>query len=146
MHAQTVALSIYVILKPYYDGRDVKLQITIVAMFSVSVVLSICYNSDFGLSEDGSSCDKGEEVHAYQGQRVIAPEEVATPSSAITSEHIARSSSSSKVSCTRQKNQLPEGDNRHESQTLCSTCQVHLCIDDGRRCFEKNHKHMDYCQ
>ena len=27
---------------------------------------------------------------------------------------------------TRRRKQLPERDNRHESQTLCSTCQVHL--------------------
>ena len=34
------------------------------ARFSVSEVLLMCYNTDFGLSEDESSCDEGEEVHA----------------------------------------------------------------------------------
>ena len=37
------------------------------ARFTVSEVLSMYYNSDFGLSEDESSCDDGEEVDAYQG-------------------------------------------------------------------------------
>ena len=56
-------LSIYVILKLYYvDNQcssDVKLQVTMAARFSVSEMLSMCYNSDFGLSVDESSCDEG---------------------------------------------------------------------------------------
>ena len=36
----------------------------------------MCYNSDL---EDESCCDEGEEVHAYKGPKVIAPEEVAAP-------------------------------------------------------------------
>ena len=46
---------------------------------------------------------------------------------------------------TRRRKQPPERDNRHESRTLCSTCQVHLCTDDEHRCFEKYHTHVDYC-
>ena len=46
---------------------------------------------------------------------------------------------------TRRRKQLPEHGNRHESRTLCWTWQVHLCIDDERRCFEKYHIHVDYC-
>ena len=41
------------------------------------MLLLMCYNSDFCLSEDESSCEKGDEVHAYRGPRVIAPEGVA---------------------------------------------------------------------
>ena len=45
VHAQRVALSMYVILKLYYVGNqdscDVKLQVTIAIRFSVSEVLSI---------------------------------------------------------------------------------------------------------
>ena len=44
--------------------------------FTVSDILSMCY-SDFGLSENESICDDGEEVHAYLKQRVVAPDEVA---------------------------------------------------------------------
>ena len=75
---QSVALSIHVILKLYHVGNqgscDFKLQVTMTTFFSVKAVLSICYNSNFGLSEDESSCDKGEEVHAYLRPNVIAPE------------------------------------------------------------------------
>ena len=53
----------------------------------------MCYDSDFSLSEDESSCDEGEEVHAYRCPRVIAPEEVAALSRAVTSESIDSSSS-----------------------------------------------------
>ena len=42
---------------------------------------------------------------------------------------------------TRRRKQLPERGNRHESRTLCSTCQVHFCTDDERRCFEIYHTH-----
>ena len=45
------------------------------ARFSVNEVLSMCYNSDLGLSEDESSCDEGAEFRDYRGPRVIAPEE-----------------------------------------------------------------------
>ena len=72
--AQRIALSKYIILKLYYVGNqgssDVKLQVMKAAMFSVSEVLSTSYN------EAESNCE-GEEVHAYRGQRLIAPEEVA---------------------------------------------------------------------
>ena len=54
--------------------------------FTVSDALSMCYNSDFGLSENKSICDDGEEVHVYLGQRVVAPEEVAALSRAAISE------------------------------------------------------------
>ena len=54
--------------------------------FTVSDILSMCYNSDFGLSENESICDDGEDVHAYLGQRVVAPEEVAALSRAVISE------------------------------------------------------------
>ena len=53
----------------------------------------MCYNSDFILSEDESSCDEGTEVHAYSGPRVIAPVEVAALSRAVTSESIGSFSS-----------------------------------------------------
>ena len=58
----------------------------------MSKMLSVCYNSDFDLSEDESSCDDGEEVHAYCGSRVIAPEEVAALSRAVSSEPVASGS------------------------------------------------------
>ena len=48
------------------------------------------YNSDLSLSEDESCCDEGEEVHAYIGLKVIAPEEVAALSRAVTSKPIVR--------------------------------------------------------
>ena len=58
-HLQRVALSIYVILKLCYLGNQgscvVKLQVTLVARFSVNEVLLMCYDSDLGLSEDESS-------------------------------------------------------------------------------------------
>ena len=61
------------------------IQVTMAAMFSVSEVLSMCYNSDFGFSEYESSCDEGEEVHAYRGPRVIVPEKVVSLNRAVTS-------------------------------------------------------------
>ena len=67
------------------------------ARFNVSEVLSMCYNSDFGLSEDESSCDEGEEVHAYRGPRVMFPLEVAALTRAVTSEPIASGCSSASV-------------------------------------------------
>ena len=63
LHAQTVAL--YEILKISYVVNtvcDVKLQVTMAAKFNVSEVLSMCYNSVFGLSEDESSYDEGEKA------------------------------------------------------------------------------------
>ena len=54
----------------------------------------MCYNSDFSLSENESICDDGEEVHAYLGQRVVAPEEVAALSRAVISEPIVSDSRS----------------------------------------------------
>ena len=44
-----------------------------------------------------TSCDEGEEVHAYRGPRVIAPEEVATLSRTVTCEPLASCSSSASV-------------------------------------------------
>ena len=53
--------------------------------FTESDILSMCYYSDFGLSENESTCDDVEEVHAYLGHRVVAPEEVAALSRAVIS-------------------------------------------------------------
>ena len=36
----------------------------------------MCLNIDFEFSEEESSCNEGEEVHAYQCPRVIDTEEV----------------------------------------------------------------------
>ena len=98
---QRVALSIYVILKLLYVGNqgshDIKLQVTKATMFSVSVVMSVCYNSNFGLSEDESSCDEGEEVHAYRKPRVITTEKLAALSRAVTSQSIYSCSHSASV-------------------------------------------------
>ena len=60
-------LSIESLLRRNQGSHDVKLQVAMAATFSVSKVLSICYNCVFGLSEDESICDKGEEAHAYRG-------------------------------------------------------------------------------
>ena len=58
----------------------------------------MCYNTDFSLSEDESSCDEGEDIHAYRGPSVIAPEEIAALSRAVsTSEPVASSCSSTSV-------------------------------------------------
>ena len=57
----------------------------------------MCYNSDFGPSEKESICDNGEEVHAYLGQRVVAPEEVAARSKTVISEPIVSGSCSAFV-------------------------------------------------
>ena len=57
----------------------------------------MCYHSDFGLTEDKSSCDEHEELHTYRGPSVIALEEVAALSLALTSEPIASGSSSASV-------------------------------------------------
>ena len=48
----------------------------------------MCFNNDFSLSEDQSSCGEGEEAHVYQGPRAIASEEAAALSRAVTSEHM----------------------------------------------------------
>ena len=65
-------------------------------------------------------------------------------------DHFPRSVSKAKryVVCEgiRRRKKLPECAYRHESRTLCSTCQVHLCTDEERRCFEKYHKLIDYCR
>ena len=42
---------------------DVKFQVTMVAMFSASEVLPMCYNSDLGLSEDEYSRHEGDKVY-----------------------------------------------------------------------------------
>ena len=65
--------------------------------FTVSDILSMCYNGDFGLSENESICDDGEDVHAYLGQRVVAPEEGAALSRADISEPIVSGSRSAFV-------------------------------------------------
>ena len=65
--------------------------------FTVSDILSMCYNSDFGLSENESICYDGDDVHAYLGQRVVAPEEVAALSRADISEPIVSGSRSAFV-------------------------------------------------
>ena len=44
-------------------------------------MLGMCYDSDFGLSINSS--DEGEEVHAFSGQIVIQPEEVASLSRSV---------------------------------------------------------------
>ena len=54
----------------------VKLKVTIVAKFNERGAVSV-YNSDLGLSEVESSCDKGEEVYAYWEPSVVGPEEAA---------------------------------------------------------------------
>ena len=76
---------------------DVKLQVMLAARFSVSEVLSMCYISDISLLEDESSCDKGEEIHAYQGPRVRAPKEVGALNRVVTSESIVSFCSSAYV-------------------------------------------------
>ena len=65
--------------------------------FTMSDILSMCYNSDFCLSENESICDDGEDVNAYLGQRVVAPEEVAALSRAVISEPIVSGSRSAFV-------------------------------------------------
>ena len=65
--------------------------------FTESDILSMCYYSDFGLSENESTCDDVEEVHAYLGHRVVAPEEVAALSRAVISEPIVSGSRSTFV-------------------------------------------------
>ena len=57
----------------------------------------MCYNSDFGRSEDESSCAEGENVQAYRGPRVIAPEEVAALSRAVSLEPIASCNSNASI-------------------------------------------------
>ena len=46
-------------------------------VYTVAYILGICYDINFGLSEDESRCDKLKEVYAYREQRMIQPEEVA---------------------------------------------------------------------
>ena len=75
-HPQRVALSKCLILNPYYVGNqgnhDIKLQVTMLAMFRVNDVLSMYYKCDFDLSEDESNCVEGEEIQVYRGPRVAA--------------------------------------------------------------------------
>ena len=51
-------------------SHDVKLQGMMVATFSVSEELLMCYSSGFGLSEDESSCKGGEEILSTMGQEL----------------------------------------------------------------------------
>ena len=53
----------------------------------------MCHGSDFGLSEEESSCAEGEEVHVYCGQQVIQPEEVAVLFRAVISDQACSSAS-----------------------------------------------------
>ena len=80
MPGELLYLAIYLIFKLYLLGNhgshDIELLVMMAARFSASEVLSMCYYSDFGLSEDESSCDEGDEVHVCRGPRIIAPEEV----------------------------------------------------------------------
>ena len=96
-HEQTVAPSIYGVLKSYYGGNQGRREVMMAAMFSVSEVVSMCYSSDLSLLVDGSSCDKGKEGHAFQRTRVRAPEGVEALSGAVTSEPVASNSSSTSV-------------------------------------------------
>ena len=57
----------------------------------------MCYNCDFGLTEDESSCDECEEVHACRGPRVITPEELTALSRAVTCKPVSSGSSSSSI-------------------------------------------------
>ena len=50
----------------------------------------MCYDSDFGLSEDELSWEEVKEVHAYKGQWVFQPVEVATLSRAVIYDQAAR--------------------------------------------------------
>ena len=88
----------YIILNPYYVGsqgsHDIKLQVTMAAMFNVRDALSVCYNSNFSLSEDEFNCDEGEEVPCLPRAKCYTPEEVAALSIAVTSEPKASCSSS----------------------------------------------------
>ena len=63
----------------------------------MSDILSMYYNCNFGLSENESICDDREEVHAYLGQRVVAPVEIAALSRAVISEPIVSGSRSAFV-------------------------------------------------
>ena len=61
------------------------------------LLLSMCYYSDFGFSEDESSFAEGGEVCTYRGPRVIAPKEIAALNSFVTSEPIASGSCSASM-------------------------------------------------
>ena len=47
---------------------DLTVHVMVSQKFPVDYLLGMCYDSDFGLEEDESSCDEDEEVHAYCGQ------------------------------------------------------------------------------
>ena len=34
---------------------------------------------------------------------------------------------------------------RHETMIMCSTCEVHLCIDEERQCYIKCHTLTEFC-
>ena len=44
----------------------------------------------------------------------------------------------------RAKLHLQRSDCRHESRVICSYCDVHLCIDEDRKCFMKCHTDIQY--
>ena len=56
---------------------DLTIHIMATRKFTVYDVLGMCYDSDFTLSENKSSCNEGGKVYAFFGQRVIQPVEVA---------------------------------------------------------------------
>ena len=47
-------------------------------------------------------------------------------------------------STKRTKLHLQRSDCRHKSRVVCSYCNVHLCIDDDRKCFMKYHTNIQY--
>ena len=81
---------------------------------TVDDVLGMCYDSDFGLSVDKSSCDEGEKVHAsYCGQRVIQPEEVAALFRAVISDQ-ACSSARLVQDCDSSADEVNQGNSEGE--------------------------------
>jgi len=45
----------------------------------------------------------------------------------------------------RKKLKLPRNVMRHETMMMCSTCEVHLCIDEERQCYTKYHTLLEFC-
>ena len=56
---------------------DLTIHVMASRRFTIDDVLGMCYDKNFGFSKDESSYVEGEEVHAYCGQRVIQPGQVA---------------------------------------------------------------------
>ena len=80
-----------------HGKRDAEPDFTVCVMmsqkFTVDDVLGMCYDSNFGLFEEGSSCDEGEEFPAYCGQQIIQHEEVASLFRAVISDQVCSSAS-----------------------------------------------------